>query len=302
MESGVVRIGTCSWTERSLLESGSFYPIQVKSAEQRLRFYASHFDTVEVASSYYAIPTLQMAQAWAARTPDNFLFHLRAYGALTGHKIDAKPLTGELRELLPAADRQKDSLQVSEPAVLRAMARNFVAALAPLKNAHKLGFVIFQFPPWFCCKNANKDYLLYCKELVSGLPIAVEFRHGSWLTRRHADESFAFLREHKITYITCDEPQFDNLATVPFLPEKTTPMAYLRLHGRNAESRLRLLPYDYRYAEPELRSIALAVRRLSSNARLSFVMFNNCQAGHAARNALQLAGMLRRPAAGTARC
>ena len=232
MESGVIRIGTCSWTERSLLESGAFYPTQVKSAEQRLRFYASHFDTVEVSSSYYAIPTLQMAQAWATRTPDNFLFHVRAYGALTGHKIDAKPLAGELRKLLPAADRQKDSLQVSEPAVLRAMASNFVAALAPLQNAHKLGFIIFQFPPWFCCKNANKDYLLHCKELVSGLPIAVAFRHGSWLTRQHADDSFAFLREHKITYITCDEPQFDNLTTVPFLPETTTSMAYLRLHGR----------------------------------------------------------------------
>ena len=68
---------------------------------------------------------------------------------------------------------------------------------------------------------------------MAGLPIAVEFRHGSWLTRAHADDVLAFLKEHKISYITCDEPQYGNLSTAPFRPEVTTSMGYLRLHGRN---------------------------------------------------------------------
>jgi uncharacterized protein YecE (DUF72 family) len=294
MESGGIRIGTCSWTEKSLIESGTFYPPGVASSEKRLRFYASHFDTVEVDSSYYAIPTEQMARAWVERTPDKFLFHLKAYGALTGHGIDPNMLPKELRELLPESGLSQDNFHVSEPAALKAMAKAMVSALEPLQEAHKLGFIIFQFPPWFSCKNANRDYLLYCKELMAGLPIAVEFRHGSWLTRQHADETFAFLREHRITYITCDEPQYDALASAPFLPEVTTSMAYLRLHGRNAEtwrehSKLR---YDYLYGEKELHSISLEARQLSARARMTFIMFNNCHGGHAVRNALQMQEIL----------
>ena len=295
MGSGVIRIGTCSWAEKSLIESGTFYPRGSSGAEGRLRFYASHFDTVELDSSYYTIPTPQMARAWAERTPEGFLFHVKAYGALTGHGIDPNTLGGELRELLTAADRAKEILHVSDPGQLRAMARAFVEALAPLRDAHKLGFVIFQFPPWFTCKKANRDYLLYCKQLMGQLPIAVEFRHGSWLTRRHSDELFAFLREHKITYITCDEPPFGNLTTVPFHPELTTSIAYLRLHGRNAETWLkRSSPVsDYLYPEQELRTLAAVAKRLSVKARITFIMFNNCHAGEAMKNALQMREILR---------
>ena len=295
MESGGIRIGTCSWTEKSLIGSGIFYPRGVDSAEDRLRFYASRFNTVEVDSSYFSIPTLHMAQAWADRTPENFLFHVKAHGALTGHYVDPRALPEALCESLPAADRMQDSVQISEPSVLREMAKAMVAALAPLKSAHKLGFIIFQFPPWFSCRNANRDYLLYCKKLMDGLPIAVEFRHGSWLSRRHAQELFAFLREHKITYITCDEPQYGSLASAPFLPEATSSIAYLRLHGRNAETWLGHpeLCHDYLYGEQELRALALDIRRLQSKARTTFVMFKNCHAGHAVTNAFQLRQLLR---------
>ena len=294
MESGGILIGTCSWTEKSLIESGTFYPQGVTSAEERLKFYASHFDTVEVDSSYYAIPTRQMALAWAERSPEKFLFHVKAYGGLTGHSIDPTQLPGELRDMLPAADRAEAAIHVSEPAVIKAMAKAVIAALDPLKSAHKLGFIIFQFPPWFSYKNANRDYLLYCKELMAGLPIAVEFRHGSWLTRGHADHLFAFLREHKITYIACDEPQYGDLTTAPFHPEVTTSIAYLRLHGRNTETWLERssLRNDYLYPEQELRTFALLARRLSARARTTFLMFNNCRGGYAVRNALQLREIL----------
>jgi uncharacterized protein YecE (DUF72 family) len=294
MESGTIRIGTCSWAQKSLIESGSFYPDGCASAEGRLRFYAGRFDTVEVDSSYYSIPTLQMTQAWVSRTPPGFLFHLKAFGALTGHAIDPGALTGDLRGLFSPVELAQESLQVSDPVQLRALAQALVAALAPLKAARKLGFVLFQFPPWFSCKNANRDYLLYCRELMAGLPIAVEFRHGSWLTRRHAEETFAFLREHKITYVTCDEPQYGNLSTAPFHPELTTCMAYLRLHGRNAETwRQRACSSDdYLYGEQEMNSLSLTARRLSWRARTTFVMFNNCHGGNAVRNALQMQVML----------
>lgn len=295
MESGLIRIGTCSWAEKSLIESGSFHLQEGASSEERLRLYASHFDSVEIDSSYYTLPTLHMAQLWAKRTPEKFLFHVRAFGALTGHSIDPGALPEELRELLTAADLAQEALHVSDPVQLRAMAQALVTALTPLKNAHKLGFIIFQFPPWFTYKNANRDYLLYCKELMAGLPIAVEFRHGSWLTHQHADETFSFLREHKITYITCDEPQYGNLTTAPLHPETTTSIAYLRLHGRNSETWLQrgTLSNDYLYGEQELRMLAGIVKGLTAKARTTFVMFHNCHGGHAVRNALQLRDILR---------
>ena len=73
--------------------------------------------------------------------------------------------------------------------------------LAHLRGRHRLGFIVFQFLPWSGHKNANLNYLLYGKELMARLPIAVEFRHGSWLTRHHAGELFNFLSRHRMTYI-----------------------------------------------------------------------------------------------------
>lgn len=295
MPAVTIRIGTSSWTEKSLIEGGAFYPRGAGTPKARLKYYARRFDTVEIDSSYYQIPTTDMARAWAERTPDKFLFHVKAYGALTGHNIDPKRLPDHLRRMLPVEDRDREDLHVSDPALLRAMAHAMTEALAPLKQAGKLGFLIFQFPPWFGCKKANKDYLIYCRELMAGHPIAVEFRHGSWLTGRNREGVFAFLRDNKITYITCDEPQLGSLATAPFHPEATTSVAYLRLHGRSAENwQTHENGEEYLYGESELKLIAAEAARLSEKARLTFVMFNNCRCGYAVRNALQMRDLCKR--------
>ncbi len=289
----IVRTGTCSWAEKTLLESGEFYPKGVSSAEDRLRYYASHFDTVEVDSTYYAIPATHTTELWAERTPGDFLFHIKVYGALTGHGIDPRTLPKPLREILPPGDREKRSISITEPELLKAVADAFVSSLAPLRTAGKLGLLVFQYPPWFWYKTADLDYILACKELMRDLPMAVEFRHGSWLTDRHRQEVFRFLRDNRITYITADEPQYGTLATVPFLPEVTTEVAYLRLHGRNRENWLKKgvetsSRYDYLYSEKELQDLAETAREFAARAKLVFVMFNNCRAGHAMRNALEM--------------
>lgn len=78
-------VGTASWTDKTLLDSGRFYPESVKTPEARLRFYASQFNLVEVDTSYYAIPAVTTAQHWAERTPPGFVFNVKAFSLFTGH-------------------------------------------------------------------------------------------------------------------------------------------------------------------------------------------------------------------------
>ena len=82
---GRVRVGISSWADPALIEEGSFYPKKSMSAEARLRYYAGVFDTVELNSSYYAIPDPVNARRWAERTPPGFIFHVKAYALMTGH-------------------------------------------------------------------------------------------------------------------------------------------------------------------------------------------------------------------------
>ncbi|KAF0221129.1 MAG: hypothetical protein FD174_627 [Geobacteraceae bacterium] len=288
-----IRVGTCSWSEKSLIQSGEFYPKGVSSAEERLRFYASYFDTVEVDSTYYAIPAAHTTELWAERTPSYFLFHIKVYGALTGHGIDPRTLPKPIRELLPAADKEQRTIYIKEPELLKTVADAFVASLAPLRSTDKLGLLVFQYPPWFWYKSADLDYILTCKELMGDLPIAVEFRHGSWLTDHHRDKVFKFLRDNGITYIPADEPQYGTLASIPFLPEVTTDIAYLRLHGRNKETWLKKgvetsVRYDYLYRSEELKDFTTAAKELSHKAKMTFIMFNNCHLGYAIKNALEM--------------
>ena len=72
IESGkMIHIGTCSWTERTLIKSGEFYPKGLSTAEDRLKYYADKCDTVEIDSTYYAIPDKRSTYLWVDRTPDD---------------------------------------------------------------------------------------------------------------------------------------------------------------------------------------------------------------------------------------
>jgi uncharacterized protein YecE (DUF72 family) len=286
-----IHVGTCSWAEKTLIASGEFYPKGTNSAEERLKYYASHFDTVEVDSTYYAIPAVRTAELWASRTPENFQFHIKAYGALTGHGVNPQTLPKSLRAMLSPSDREKRTIHIADPSFLKDIADAFAASLQPLRAAGKLGVLVVQYPPWFWYKKENLDTILTCRELMGGIPLAVEFRHGSWLTHHHLESTLHFLRENGITYITTDEPQFGSLATVPFLPAVTTDIAYLRLHGRNTRTWLQKgietsLRYDYLYSAEELREFVGAAASLSAKAGTTYLMFNNCHGGFAVRNAL----------------
>ncbi len=296
----MIRIGTCSWTEKTLLKSGEFYPPDIKTARDRLNFYADHFNTVEVDSSYYAIPSEQNAMLWAERTPDKFTFHFKAYGALTGHGVDTRSMPKDILSLLPVKEKNKQRIYIKEHEIIKAIGERFVNALRPLRKSNKLGVLVFQYPQWFHFNPSNFEYILFCKKLMDGIPLVIEFRHGSWLTDNRAKEVFDFLNINDLSYVTADEPQYGSLATVPYLPEVTGEIAYFRFHGRNTQNWLKKgvetsLRYSYLYSDSELKEFAGSVRGLNRKAKKTYAMFNNCHGGFAVRNALQLNKLLADP-------
>ena len=294
----MIRIGTCSWTEKTLIQSGEFYPKNVRTAEARLQFYSGRFDTVEVDSTYYAIPPKSTAFLWAARSPANFVFHVKVYGALTGRAIDPKTLPPDIRDELPEKDKAVKQIYVKEPALVRLITDKFMDALYPLMNAGKLGVMLFQFPPWFTYKVENLDVILKHKTMIGRNLMAVEFRHGSWYAQDVREKVFHFLRKNQIIHVVADEPQYGTLATVPFVPQTTAEIAYYRLHGRNKDTWLKRgvgtsLRYAYLYSEEELKELVPHVHTSAKRTKETYVMFNNCHGGYAMRNAEMLKALIK---------
>lgn len=293
----MIHVGTCSWTEKTLLQSKEFYPKGITTAEARLKFYAANFSVVEADSPYYSIPDISTTTAWAERTPEKFIFNVKVYGALTGHSVDPRSLPVDLAASLPKEERRKPHIYIKEPEILKTLAERFRYVLKPLIDLGKLGVVVFQFPPWFLYRKSNLDYILRCQELMSGLPIAVEFRHGSWLAQGKRDTVLHFLREYGLIYITADEPQYGSLATVPFVPDVTGSIAYFRFHGRNKENWLKKqietsLRFDYQYSDMELKEFVQAIKEADMSAKQTYVMFNNCHGAKAIRNAKKMQGII----------
>src|SRR5688500_11108995 len=149
-----IRVGTCSWADEALTKY--WYPKGVRSGA-RLGYYAEHFDTVEVDSTYYRLPVEEMVERWAERTPEGFVMHVKAFGVMTRHPVKVEQLPPDLRDEAPKDDRGRVDRPSRE---LRAeIFRRFRAALEPLRAAGKLGGVLFQFPPYVVPYEASCEFL-----------------------------------------------------------------------------------------------------------------------------------------------
>jgi uncharacterized protein YecE (DUF72 family) len=286
-------VGTASWTDPTLVKSDVFYPPSLKTAEERLRFYAAQFNTVEVDASYYALISERNAELWAERTPPGFVFNIKAFAMLTQHPVDTARLPVALKSMLPADQRAAPRLRHPPPAVLEMAFGMFWSALGPLREAGKLGHLLFQFPPYFTARTSNLDYIAGLRERMPNAAIAIEFRHNSWFEGAQRDETMRFLGRHGLTFVSIDTPP----GTVEPVFEVTGPEAYVRFHGRNRENWYKRAGgaaerFKYLYAEAELAPWAERLRSLSSVRRAS-VIFNNCYSNFGLMNAATMAQMLR---------
>src|SRR5271165_3210233 len=206
-----IRIGTASWSDRTLIESG-WYPPEADNPARRLRFYASRFPLVEVDATYYALPAEQTAAAWAARTPAGFTFNVKAFSLFTQHPTRIAALPVDLRPAAGQAGKDPVYLRQVDPAVTDQAWQRFLAALEPLRQAGKLGAILLQFPPWLPISRAAKDYIVSCAQRVAPDRVCVEFRNRTWMIPDNQQETLRFLSDHDLPCVrghAAGLPQFD---------------------------------------------------------------------------------------------
>jgi uncharacterized protein YecE (DUF72 family) len=289
-----VRIGTCSWADEALTKH--WYPSGVP-ARERLSYYAERFSTVEVDSTYYRVPTTEMVQGWADRTPAGFVMHVKAFGLMTRHPVKLEQLPPDLRGGMPVDERGRVD---RPPRELRAdVFREFLDALEPLRAAGKLGGILFQLPPYVVWKPSSLDYLEWAHDQLGADRMLAEFRHRSWFEDDVRDEMLRWLEERRISYVTVDAPKVDAKNVPPTVVAATGPLAYVRFHGRNAGTWNKrgggaAERFDHLYAEEELHEWVEPLRELASAAEEAYAFFNNNNQTHGVAQAPAGAELLRR--------
>lgn len=270
--------GSASWTDPTLLASGLFYPPEARTAEDRLRFYATQFPLTEVDSSFYGLPGVRNARLWAERTPPGFTFDVKAFRAFTGHAVPIRSLPADLRGEVAAND---PLLWRGLPADVRQeLWFRFRTALHPLQAAGKLGAVLFQFAPTVRPGPAVRAHLAHCVDMMAGATVAFEFRHRSWFDGAERGNTLALLRELQAVHVVVDAPQggFDN--SVPAVWQATHPrLALVRLHGRNVaawndRSGTSSGRFRYVYGDGELAEMLSPLRQLEAQVGTVHATFN----------------------------
>lgn len=247
-------IGPAGWSYKDW--AGKVYPDPPPPGFDPLAYLAQSFPCLEINSSFYRPPTPAMSEAWAKRTPDAFVFTAKAWERFTH-------------------DREKFT---------EADARLFQEGLAPLLAAGKLGALLLQFPWFFEDGPAARDRIRRAADALRGwAPLVIELRHHSWL------DALDFLRGQELNFCNIDQPKSSTAITGTRIV--TGPVAYVRLHGRNAEAWFRKdagrdEKYDYLYSREELRLWEEAIREME--AEKTFLILNNHFQGKAIANAFML--------------
>ena len=286
---GRIRVGTASWTDKTLLASG-WYPDEVDTAEKRLAYYAEQFRLVEVDSTYYTPPNERNSELWVQRTPADFVFNVKAYSLLTQHPTRPGSLYKDLRP--EGAGKNLYPKDLPDSAIDQVWER-FLSALAPLHAAGKLGALLFQFPQWFPIGRRNKEYILRCQERAAPMRICVEFRNKTWMSEDNCEETLDFLRSYQVPYVCVDMPQ-GHASSIPPVVAATSELAVVRFHGHSDKWTSKDI-YDrfgYEYSEAELADWAPKLTELGAQAGETHVLLNNCYRNYAQVNARQLADLL----------
>jgi uncharacterized protein YecE (DUF72 family) len=280
---GDVRIGTSGWSYPTDpgAWTGIFYPKASRGRGWRsvdeLTFYAEHFDTVEVNSSFYHVPDARTTRSWVNRTPVGFDFSLKLFQKFT-HPAMYRKAAG-----LPEPGGHDAP---STPVVNTADAEQFKRAIDPLAEAGKLGVLLSQFPPSFKRDDHSRDYLQWLLDTFHAYPMAVELRHRSWSDA--TEDTVALLGAHSAAWVQIDEPKFRFSIRQDFTPNQRG-LFYMRLHGRNADAWWKhdspAERYDYLYSPKETGELVGRVDEVRHLVNKIYLYLNNHFAAKAVANA-----------------
>ena len=282
-----LRIGTSGWNYPAGRGTwnGIFYPAAPKGSRRKrvarpkfdeLVYYAEHFDTVEVNTTFYGQPKAAVAQTWVDRTPSGFAFSLKLYRKLTHADIPGVP-----RLDMQAIDEYRRGIE-------------------PLAGAGKIGALLAQFPASFKQTPESQGYLDALLQRFRGYPIAVELRHRSWSD--DFSSTLSLLNAHDAALAQIDEPKFKLSIRQNQLPN-ISGFYYMRLHGRNAEQWWRHDKsedrYNYVYSADELKPFAETAGAARRLVKKFYLYFNNHFASKAVVNAVMIKHKLGEPVRGT---
>ncbi len=226
-----------------------------------LGFYSSQFDSLELNTTYYAIPSLGVVKSLVMRTGPGFQFAIKAHQDITHGR---NPEEGTFRD--------------------------FQQILEPFINAGKLGCVLLQFPYNFGFSSENQAYLEGVRSRFKEVPVVVELRNARWIK----PEVFPWLKSIDAGFCCVDEPHLPNL--MPPVAEATSSIAYVRFHGRNSakwwQSDHPYERYDYTYKKEELEEWVPKIKQLNTQAEKTFVFANNHWKGQSVATIRQIKMML----------
>jgi len=294
-----LRIGTSGWSYPSGKGTwnGLFYPASRSKRAgtagfDELRFYAEHFDTVEVNTTFYGQPRAEVARSWVDRTPRGFEFSLKLYQKFTHPKM--------FREAaLTRAPGSEGPLLDLLAQVTQADIDEFREGIDPLASSGRLGALLAQFPASFKDSPASRDYLAGLLRAFDDYPIAVELRHKSWSDA--IGDTLAMLNAFGAAWVQIDEPKFRFSIRQNYLPNVSS-FYYMRLHGRNAAAWWRHEKaedrYNYLYSTKELKEFSEIAGAAKALVKKSYLYTNNHFASKSVVNAVMIKAQLGEPIEG----
>ncbi|MDX9785292.1 MAG: DUF72 domain-containing protein [Desulfobacterales bacterium] len=255
-------IGTSGYSYPEWIEAG-FYPPETKSAHM-LNIYAHRFPVTELNYTWYQLPKADALLRMQNLVPAEFRFAAKLTRTLT-HEVDSTQW--------------------------RTQAARYRDGIAPLVQSGQLMAVLVQLAPGFERSRENRQYLAALLDELAGLPLAVEFRHRSWIQPRVFEE----LSRRQVAVVAVDEPTLPHL--LPPLNVLTSPnLFYIRFHGRNTagwRSGHMQKKFDYRYSDAELAEwIERFIAPMAKQAKNGLLFFNNHVRGQAPQNAETLTRLL----------
>jgi len=246
---------------------------------------------VEVNSTFYSVPEPRLVERWCRSTPDRFTFDVKLHQALSRHSTPAKYLPPNLQRRADVDAKGKLKLT---PELEEAILNAFQPSLSIFRGAKKLGALLLQLSPAFSPRKHQLGELDRLIEILRDYPLAIELRNRNWAVGDQLGSTTDFFRTRNVSFVNVDAPASDHFTIMPAELNEITNrhLAYLRLHGRNADAYITgktvAARFNYDYKEAEIEEVAQRSKRLARTADEVHVVFNNNALDYAPRAAARL--------------